>query len=210
MIVTTSLLRDFLPSSWANFHATIVDILTATGTVGIFFTLFPLFIRFVPIMNMSEIKATLPGNLNRTGRRRSEIMSHHLVNQTDHRLPVAGSEKEALYAIGARFDSPDAIVKAAERLKGQGFRATRALPLIRFMVSPRQCAAKKSILSFLVLGGGVSAVLIALSMELIPRCVIYPLVVDGKPLNLSALPQYVPITVALTLMIGARLLRSPE
>jgi hypothetical protein len=27
--------------------------------------------------------------------------------------------------------------------------------------------------------------------------------VDGKPLNLSALPQYVPIVVALTLMIGA-------
>ena len=62
MIVTTSLIRDFLPSSWGNFHATIVDILTATGTVGIFFTLFLLFIRFVPIVNMSELKATLPGS----------------------------------------------------------------------------------------------------------------------------------------------------
>jgi hypothetical protein len=61
----------------------------------------------------------------------------------------------------------------------------------------------KSILSLLVLGGGVSAVLIALSMQLIPSCIIYPLVVDGKPLNLLALPQYVPIVVALTLMIGA-------
>ena len=40
-------------------------------------------------------------------------------------------------------------------------------------------------------------------MELVPSTLIYPLVVDGKPLNLSALPQYVPIVVALTLMIGA-------
>ena len=40
-------------------------------------------------------------------------------------------------------------------------------------------------------------------MELIPSCLIYPLIVDGKPLNLSALPQYIPITVALTLMISA-------
>jgi molybdopterin-containing oxidoreductase family membrane subunit len=62
MIVTTTLTHDFLPSSWGNFHATIVDILTATGTVGIFFTLFLLFIRFVPIVNMSELKAALPGS----------------------------------------------------------------------------------------------------------------------------------------------------
>jgi molybdopterin-containing oxidoreductase family membrane subunit len=62
MIVTTTLMRDFIPSSWGNFHPTIVDILTATGTIGIFFTLFLLFIRFVPIVNMSELKAALPGS----------------------------------------------------------------------------------------------------------------------------------------------------
>jgi molybdopterin-containing oxidoreductase family membrane subunit len=62
MIVTTSLIHDFLPSSWRAFHPTIIDILTALGTVGIFFTLFLLFIRFVPIVNMSELKAALPGS----------------------------------------------------------------------------------------------------------------------------------------------------
>ena len=40
-------------------------------------------------------------------------------------------------------------------------------------------------------------------MQLIPTMLIYPLVVGGKPLDLSALPQYIPITVALTLMISA-------
>ena len=67
MIVTTTLTRDFLPSSWGNFHPTIVDILTATGTLGIFFTLFLLFIRFVPIINMSELKAALPGSQPHAG-----------------------------------------------------------------------------------------------------------------------------------------------
>jgi len=61
MIVTSTLTHDFLPSSWKDFHPTIVDILTATGTLGIFFTLFLLFIRFVPIMSMNELKAALPG-----------------------------------------------------------------------------------------------------------------------------------------------------
>jgi molybdopterin-containing oxidoreductase family membrane subunit len=67
MIVTTSLLHDFLPSAWGNFHPSIVDILTATGTLGIFFTLFLLFIRFVPIMSMNELKAVLPGTQPKHG-----------------------------------------------------------------------------------------------------------------------------------------------
>ena len=61
----------------------------------------------------------------------------------------------------------------------------------------------KSILSLMVLGGGFSAILIAISMEIIPTCLIYPLVVDGKPVDLVALPMFVPIVVALTLMIAA-------
>jgi hypothetical protein len=40
-------------------------------------------------------------------------------------------------------------------------------------------------------------------MELIPTGLIYPLMVDGKPTNFSALPQFIPIVVALTLMISA-------
>jgi hypothetical protein len=61
----------------------------------------------------------------------------------------------------------------------------------------------KSILSLIVLGGGISAVLIALSLQMIPSTLFYPLVVNAKPANFSALPLYMPITVALTLMISA-------
>ena len=61
----------------------------------------------------------------------------------------------------------------------------------------------KSILSILVLGGGISTVLISLSMQLIPTMFIYPLIVNAKPTNFSALPMFMPITIALTLMIAA-------
>ena len=39
-----------------------------------------------------------------------------------HHLPVAGSAEEPLYAIGARFESADAIVNAASTLQETGFR----------------------------------------------------------------------------------------
>jgi hypothetical protein len=120
-----------------------------------------------------------------------------------HYLPIAGCKDEPLYAIGARFDSPDALLQAATALRANGYSSYECFTPYPIHGLPEAMRLKKSILSFLVLGGGVTAVLIALSMELIPSCLIYPIVVDGKPTNLSALPQYIPITVALTLMIGA-------
>jgi hypothetical protein len=120
-----------------------------------------------------------------------------------HHLPVAGSKDETLYAVGARFDTPDQLVAAVNRLRSEGYSSYESFTPYPLHGIAEAMRLPKSILSFLVLGGGLSAILIALSMELIPSTLIYPLVVDGKPLNLSALPQYVPIVVALTLMIGA-------
>ncbi len=60
VIVTTSLHRDYLPSSWDYFSPTWVDALTLIGSFGLFFTLFLLFIRFVPMVAISEVKAVLP------------------------------------------------------------------------------------------------------------------------------------------------------
>lgn len=60
VIVVSSLSRDFLPSSWAYYSPTWVDILTFVGTFGLFFSLFLLFIRFLPIVAMAEVKVSLP------------------------------------------------------------------------------------------------------------------------------------------------------
>jgi molybdopterin-containing oxidoreductase family membrane subunit len=49
-----------LPSSWAYFRPTLVDILTLAGSFGLFFTFFLLFARFLPILAISEVKATIP------------------------------------------------------------------------------------------------------------------------------------------------------
>jgi Ni/Fe-hydrogenase subunit HybB-like protein len=61
MIICTSLHRDFLPSSWGMFIPTIWDFLTFLGTIGMFFFLFLLFIRLLPMISISEMRALLPG-----------------------------------------------------------------------------------------------------------------------------------------------------
>ncbi len=60
VIIVTSLHRDFLPSSWGMFHPTWVDIWTFVGTFGIFLSLFLLFIRWLPMICIFEVKAVLP------------------------------------------------------------------------------------------------------------------------------------------------------
>ncbi len=60
VIIVTSLSRDFLPSSWDYFKPTIWDISTFVGTFGLFLTMFLLFLRFLPMIAMSEIKGVLP------------------------------------------------------------------------------------------------------------------------------------------------------
>ena len=60
VIIVTSLANDFLPESWEFFTPTWVDIGTMVGAFGLFFTLFLLFCRFLPMIAMAEVKMIMP------------------------------------------------------------------------------------------------------------------------------------------------------
>jgi molybdopterin-containing oxidoreductase family membrane subunit len=64
VIIVSSLHRDYLPSSWAMFSPTIIDIGVYVGTIGLFFTLFLLFAKFFPVINMAEVKTILKYTVN--------------------------------------------------------------------------------------------------------------------------------------------------
>jgi molybdopterin-containing oxidoreductase family membrane subunit len=60
VITVTSLHADFLPSSWDYYRATIWDLGMLVGSFGLFFTLFCLFIRYLPMIAIAEIKSVMP------------------------------------------------------------------------------------------------------------------------------------------------------
>jgi molybdopterin-containing oxidoreductase family membrane subunit len=60
VIVVGSLQRGFLPSGWGLFQATFWDYAFLYGSVGMFFVLFCLFIRFMPMISISELRDLLP------------------------------------------------------------------------------------------------------------------------------------------------------
>ena len=59
VIIVTSLHRDFLPSSWAMYKPSIIEIATLLGSFGLFFSAFLLFARFVPFIAIGEVKGIL-------------------------------------------------------------------------------------------------------------------------------------------------------
>ena len=60
VIIVSSIAQDFLPSSWHAYHPTWVEIGTFVGTFGIFLSLFLLFMRYLPMIAMFEVKIVLP------------------------------------------------------------------------------------------------------------------------------------------------------
>jgi molybdopterin-containing oxidoreductase family membrane subunit len=60
IIVVTSLHRDFLPSSWGLYAGTVWDWATFVGTIGLFLALVFLFLRFLPVISIFEMRTLLP------------------------------------------------------------------------------------------------------------------------------------------------------
>ena len=62
VIIVTSLHRDFLPSSWGIYAGTVWDWTFYIGTIGMFLTLFYLFIRVLPMISIFEMRTLVPGS----------------------------------------------------------------------------------------------------------------------------------------------------
>ena len=72
VIVVTSLHRDFLPSSWGMYSGTFWDWATFVGTIGLFLALLFLFIRFLPMISIFEMRTIVPKQATDTAEEASE------------------------------------------------------------------------------------------------------------------------------------------
>ncbi len=60
VIVVVSLSRDFLPSAWGLYAPTVWDWAILAGSIGLFLSLMFLFIRFLPMISIFEMRGILP------------------------------------------------------------------------------------------------------------------------------------------------------
>ncbi len=59
VIIVTTLARMWLPGDWKYYSASPFEIILFVGTIGMFLMLFLLFLKFLPCINIAEVKWTL-------------------------------------------------------------------------------------------------------------------------------------------------------
>jgi molybdopterin-containing oxidoreductase family membrane subunit len=86
VIVASSLHRDFLPSSWGYYKPTLWDVSLFAGSFGLFFFMFCLFLRFLPMVATAEVKTVMP-----------EADPHHGEDRTAPERAMVNLEEEPTY-----------------------------------------------------------------------------------------------------------------
>ena len=113
----------YYPTRW--------DFLTYFGTIGLFLTLFFLFIRFVPMISIFEVRTLLPEAKVDHGQ--AHGLAHGPVGEDGER--GAGALREAMhvseptnvtYGVMAEFDSAQSVVDAARRVVAEGYTKVEA------------------------------------------------------------------------------------
>ncbi|WP_018291063.1 quinol:electron acceptor oxidoreductase subunit ActD [Verrucomicrobium sp. 3C] len=208
VIIIISLHRDFLPSSWSLYHPTWVDIGLLIGSVGLFLFLFLLFLRFLPVIAMFEVKALCS---------HSEEASSASAKPASPPLPNLGL---TTFGVGARFPSAEALCRAGRALRERGFRKIELYSPFPFHGLAEAAGHGRSWVSACVLGGGLLGFCLAASLEIltsVPRPaalrgilsshfldLFFPLVLQGKPY--MSTPAFFAVafeTTALFAAIGA-------
>ena len=117
-----------------------------------------------------------------------------------HTHPTHGEVETGVYGLLAEFHNPEDILVAAKRVVGEGYKNIDAYT--PFPVHGLDEAINaKTILPWLIFGGGLTGTLTAFGMQWFASAVHYKLNVAGKPLN--SWPAFMPITFELTVLFAS-------
>jgi hypothetical protein len=108
--------------------------------------------------------------------------------------------KENLYGILAEFDTPTEMVDAARAIRDAGYTKTDAFSPFPLHEIDEALGIKRSILPYIVFGGGLMGLLTGLGLQIFVHAIDYPLNVGGRPY--ISLPSFVPPMYELTILFA--------
>ena len=106
-----------------------------------------------------------------------------------------------VYGLLAEFDTRTELVAAAEKVRDAGYKKTDAFSPFPLHEIDEALGIKRSILPFLVLGGGITGLLAGLGLQWYTHVIDYPILVGGRPY--FSIPSFVPISYEVTILLAA-------
>jgi hypothetical protein len=113
------------------------------------------------------------------------------------------AESHKVYGLGAEFNSAADLLHAAEKVRDGGFKRWDVHTPFPVHGMDAAMGLGKSWLSAPVLAGGISGLLTAVGLTMIPSFFVYPVIVHGKPYNFFSSPAFVPIFFELTVLFAS-------
>ena len=106
-----------------------------------------------------------------------------------------------IYGLLAEFDTPTQLVDAARKVRDAGYTRTDAFSPFPLHEIDEALGVKRSILPFLVLGGGITGLLTGIGLQWYVHVYDYPIIVGGRPF--FSLPSFIPPSYELTILFAA-------
>jgi molybdopterin-containing oxidoreductase family membrane subunit len=218
VIIVTSLHRDFLPSSWGYFTPTFWDVACLLGSFGLFFTMFCLFVRFLPMVATAEVKTVLP-QANPHGHPGPEREIPKGETHQPHQVAAAPEEAGARsrwslqlpmlpqlpkgphYGILAEFATPAELYQACERVRDAGFTRWDAHSPFPVHGLSKAMGLRRSTLPWIVLVMALTGAALGFILQWWVHTTAYPLVISGKPF--FTWPAFIPVTFEVSVLFGA-------
>ena len=168
VIIVTSLHRDFMPSAWDTYSPTRWDFMTFFGTIGLFLALMFLFIRFLPMISIFEMRTMVP---------------EAKVEEEDRGVIGRGRHRTPLYGLMAEFETPTDLVRAAHAAHAAGYRRVDAYSPYPIEEVSEALGHHRSKMPLLVLGGGLTGAAAGFGLAYWSSVIAYPMNIGGKPLQ---------------------------
>ena len=227
VIIVQSLHHDFLPGSWGRFYPTWVDWLQMIGDFGLFFTFTLLFVRFLPMIAIAEVKGVLPmanphpphavpdaEYLKRGGEYPTAdhalAAAHGPPSKANSEVPPAAEAVPAFIAAAggsgkpwgavAEFANPRDLLAAARKVRDAGYKLIDAwTPYpVHGMISA--IGRGRSRLPLFTLAGGLTGLAAAATMQFYLSAYYYPIIVGGK--EYRSWEAFVPIFFEMTVLFA--------
>jgi len=110
-------------------------------------------------------------------------------------------EQQALYGLVAEFESPTALVRAANKAREAGYRKMDAYSPIPIEELHRALGLSDTKLPWIVLGGGLTGALAGYGLQFWASTIAYPLNIGGRPMH--SWPSFIVPAFETTILFAA-------
>jgi hypothetical protein len=227
VIIVQSLHHDFLPASWGRYYPTWVDWLQMLGDFGLFFTLTLLFVRFLPMIALAEVKSILPMSQphyrfasaerylrDESGRypTAEHALAAHYGPPAPPRstIPPANEPVPAFlptpegsgqpWGVVAEFANAQELLHAAQAARQKGYTHLDAWTPFYVHGMKEAIGRQRSRLPLFTLAGALTGLATAVSLQFYLMTYYYPTIVGGK--EYRSWEAFVPVFFELTVLFA--------